>query len=663
MRRLGETFVKPTTWILLAGVAALGVRLLHRALMLGDDPLLLYPIIDAGGYHRWALQILENPLGDEVFYQSPAYPYSLALIYRLLGPSWESVSIVQAFAGAIGAMLAGRITWRALTNALPAAAPWTGVLAAWLVALFKPLVFYDALLLKVELTVVTLLLVFHLLYLGVDRVRPRWLWLILCGVFLAIAGLFRGNVYFAAPLIGLWLLLGQGAERPLDIRSKRHLVERMLPPLAFAFGFFLVVSAVTVRNSVVADQLVFSNAQSGAVFYEGNNPKSPHGGYVRPSFVRAHPDHEEEDYRREAERRTGRRLTSAEASRFWWKETFGLLRADPRGAARRFWHKLTLVVEAFELGDNYSLGFHDRFSWALDLAFVTWTLVISLAFATLAEPRLLFGRLGPLTLFVLAYTGSLVLFYLRARYRTPMIAALAPLAAIEVAFIRERLKETDTKRLGIHLALVVAMLAASLSLGLPRALVERHGLWWTYLGSLHFRHGDSKRAEELMSRALQEDPRSSMTWLNWGSHLLKSDPTAAASLCKKALELEPTLADARECAAFALLKIGKHREAQQILEPIVVPFMPFERRILAAAVAYSNCDADRVAALLEDEGLTTGQRSHALALLAAFFREDDVRRSVEYLDEARSLVATEQEIEKVEMTAATRYPRRCDDDD
>ncbi|MBW2386617.1 MAG: hypothetical protein JRG92_23555, partial [Deltaproteobacteria bacterium] len=66
-------------------VAALALRLVYLS-QIQDIPLLSHPIVDARAYDAWAQRIAAGEWwGHEAFYQAPAYPYLLAIIYRVAG--------------------------------------------------------------------------------------------------------------------------------------------------------------------------------------------------------------------------------------------------------------------------------------------------------------------------------------------------------------------------------------------------------------------------------------------------------------------------------------------------------------------------------------------------------------------------------------------------
>ena len=89
----------PSRIVWIAVAVGVLLRVGHLIFLLVEDPLLVQPVIDAAAYHEWALEILVDPVGDSVFFQSPAYPYAVGFIYFFVGASWIAVGVFQALLG------------------------------------------------------------------------------------------------------------------------------------------------------------------------------------------------------------------------------------------------------------------------------------------------------------------------------------------------------------------------------------------------------------------------------------------------------------------------------------------------------------------------------------------------------------------------------------
>ncbi len=632
----------PWGWILVAAAIGVMLRALHLWSMVSEDPLLLAPVMDARSYHDWAVDILSDPVGKEVFFQSPAYPYIVALIYAVTGVSWINVALVQAMAAGVGILLVGSIGRRAD----PAGGPWVGVVAAWILALYKPMIYYDALLLKAEFTILTslILLDFTLRALEAPRRRAALAWMLAAGFTAALVGLFRGNFYLAVPLLLGWIparwLMRRGDPNP--DWQQATLKTPILLMAAFALGFAALIGLVGARNHAVSGQWVFSNANSGAVLYLGNNPYSPLGEYTHLPFVRPNPLYEALDFQAEASRRSGTPLTDAEASTFWRKEAVRFSLDEPLTTARRLLHKSARVVESYELGDNYGLRFHERASPYLALPLPGWPLVIALAIASLLTLRGRWRDHMPVLILALTYAATLLIFFVRSRYRVPMAPFLIIMASSYlIVFIRQWRSDRRGRLVAGALVALIA-LAASFVLGLPR---ERQGnmAWWNAsLAVLHFEHGNIERGKALTAVALAEDDSNPSMLVNLGRvHLGAGDLPAAERLCRRAVELEPARPEQRDCLAMTLAELGRAQEAREVLASAFTFGGPPHRYILAAFLEEMNGDpaaaADRLRLFLK----TYGDDPQIHAHLARLLRSTDPQAAALHLDRALELAPAE----------------------
>ncbi len=81
--------------------AALIVRVIYLW-QVESVPFFHHPAGDAGSYLAWAERIGQGDFwGGEAFYQAPLYPYVLALVQWLIGPSLFALRLMQALMGAL----------------------------------------------------------------------------------------------------------------------------------------------------------------------------------------------------------------------------------------------------------------------------------------------------------------------------------------------------------------------------------------------------------------------------------------------------------------------------------------------------------------------------------------------------------------------------------
>jgi predicted membrane-bound mannosyltransferase len=178
-------------------VLALVIRILHFVQMRHS---LVYEVLicDAWQYDQWAQRIASGEwLGTKVFYQTPLYPYSLAVIYAVFGHSVWAVRGVQAVLGSLACAFIARAGARFCSERV-------GWLAGLLLALYPPAIFFDGILQKASLD---LLLVTSLLYaLAVYQSRRRRLALAAAGGLLGLFILNRENAAVLFPILLAWIV-------------------------------------------------------------------------------------------------------------------------------------------------------------------------------------------------------------------------------------------------------------------------------------------------------------------------------------------------------------------------------------------------------------------------------------------------------------------------
>jgi 4-amino-4-deoxy-L-arabinose transferase-like glycosyltransferase len=376
-----------------------------------DSPFVRYPMVDSLAYHEKALAILSGDwAGEGVFYQDPLYPYLLAGLYALFGSGSPAVLVAQACLDAISVVLVYALARRVCDERV-------ALVAGLFACFYKVMFYYDALLLKVPLTLVLISLALYLLLRADERSTSRaWL---ATGFAFGLATLTRGNYLLFAPCALAWPYF------VLPASGRR----RNTAALLVGCGMAAAILPVTLRNYVVGDDFVLITAQAGQNFYIGNHRGNRTGEYRAPDFVEAHPFREQADFRAEGERRVGRALTPSELSRFWFGEALREIRADPKHFRRHLFRKARVFANDYEVPDNQSFAFFARHVSPLlgaPLPSFGFLLPLALCGAVYARSnrRALF-----LVLFTLVYSASVIAFFNMSRYRIPILPALFVLAA------------------------------------------------------------------------------------------------------------------------------------------------------------------------------------------------------------------------------------------
>jgi len=441
------------------------------------------PIIDEETFVELGKKIAAGEiLGHTVFFYDPFYPYFLGLVFRIAGPNYVLVRLLQVLMGTLSVAV---VFWtaRKLLGEKPA------LLAAGIMAAYRGLYFFELQLLKESMVILFAALSYALGVAAADQPRSKGRWLGL-GLILGLLSLVRGNYQALLPFVVIWALV-------YDWKAAWR--ERLLRAGAVGVGLALVMAPVAARNYAVGGEWALTT-NAGANFYIGNNPLAD-GRYTTLPFVRANSQWEAVDFKAEAERRTGRNLTPSQVTRFWYHEALAWIEANPGRAMQLWMHKARLLVHQYEIPDNHSFYlFREELVPALWLAL--------LGFGVLWGPGLI--GLGVLArqdrrawypaLFALLYAGSVIPFYIVDRYRLAVAPALAVFAAGFVFWAIQKWKQADWRRLA------PALLGVVLSLGLAFAPTAEsqapRGSEYYLLANAYLKTGQPAQALALYNRAL-----------------------------------------------------------------------------------------------------------------------------------------------------------------
>jgi 4-amino-4-deoxy-L-arabinose transferase-like glycosyltransferase len=407
------------------------------------------PVIDEESYDRWAREIAAGDwLGDEVFFQEPLYPYWLGSIYAVFdfGDTPEesvrrertAARHIQAFYGAVAVVLLTLATARIFGAR-------AGVIAGLAMATYRPLVFFPALFLKPNLFIPLLCLIAWL----VTRQRGRLAGLFgyaLLGMLAGLGALLRGNMLLLLPVF-----VALGAWRAWRERGEARWLGPALRRAGATFaGILLVLLPVALRNQHVGGVFALTTSGAGTNLYGGNNPWNPYGRATEFPWVRGVPEHEADDWKHEAERRSGRTLDPAEVSDFWVGETLASVRANPGVHLSILWNKLRLTLGAYEMPDNHHLGWDARFVSMLRLPLPGFGLWGVLGIAGVAAfvarrwvrgPELAYRRAAvELAAFGALYLATIVLTVTSTRVRLALLPVLLPFAGhfVDLVLVRPR---------------------------------------------------------------------------------------------------------------------------------------------------------------------------------------------------------------------------------
>ena len=507
-------------------LVALLIRLIY---LIGyrHNPFFADPQMDALYHDRWAATIARGDwIGSEVFFRAPLYAYFLAAVYFVSDHSYWVIRIVQALLGAASCVLVGRIGTRLF-------GPVTGFVAGMMAAFLGTSIYYEAELLLVVLETFLGLLALERVLAVVESVkRPgALLATFLAGLVLGLAAITRPNFLVLAPIFLGFLLL--------RLRHHGRAVWAAALGLYLA-GMALPVGIVTLRNYAVGEDFVPIASQGGLNFYLGNNASADGMAALAPEFrptwyggVR--------DATRLAEETLGRPLKPSEVSDYWLVRGLSWIGSAPGPALSLLVAKIGYFWGSFEIPNNEDFYFFSRYSilfrWPLLLTFGA---VAPLALAGLVHAAVQKRFPWILALSLLAYSLSIVIFFVCGRFRAPIGPWLTVPAAWLIVDAVSRFRRGRINELRAALAALVV--AALLVTHDPHHLRQRHRFAESYLrlGIVAAGKGKLDEAEAAYRSAIDADPRFSEGHNNLGVLLMqRSRSREALEEFERAAAIDP----------------------------------------------------------------------------------------------------------------------------
>lgn len=580
-----------------AGVTllALGVRLLVLS-QASHDPQFNSLGGDGTAYWEWAQRIAAGDwIGHDVFYQTPLYPYVIAILRSVAKVDLQQIRFLQACFGAFGCGVGFLLGLELFDE-------WTGWILGLMLALYPAAISFD---LQIDKAVLDIPLATTFLWMIVTASKRRviWRWIV-AGALAGLLALNRENALVLVIITVAWILF-----QLRDVPIK----QRWMCVGALAAGAAIILLPVAIRNKVAGGSFELTTAQFGPNFYIGNGANAD-GAYrpLRPD--RGDPKYERIDATELAEQAAGTKLSAAQVSSYWTNRALQDMTNAPMHWLGLFATKAVMVFAHSELADS---DVHDRlvvYSPVLKLLDAVWG--FGVIFALAAAGLMLTVRTNSLVrllaALVVAYALSVALFYIFSRYRLAMIPMLVALAAIGVrqialasrdrriywpagvaiilaglfvwlaeGTIPNRLQGANDYNRAMALAQKKEIVAAVTSY--ESAIAKNPNLLLAYnnLALLLVSNRQIPAAMKQLDRAIVIDPNDLPTHINRGLVFgVSNDWPAAEAEFRRALAIDPASTAAKYNLGAALMQTGRAEQGKALLREIASPDSddPFRRR-------------------------------------------------------------------------------------
>ena len=498
------------------GVGVFGLALLVRLLYLyesSDNPTFWTPIVDSRTYDRLARAWAEQgTMGPPFFWQPFFYPFVLGLLYKLSGGALLFAKIVQAVVGALTCL----VTWRLGARVFDRT---TGLVAGLMLALCGPVIFFEGELLAAGWAALAGVVVL-LIALRVGERQSRGWWL-LAGLAAGVATMIRPTFLPFMLAVAVWLVVKLVRART----SGTALGQRIA---LGAVGFALVVVPVAVQQTRVVGSFGFLPVSGGANFYIGNNENVCDTLTARPGTTRWFHIVEPSGENGDTTTVTRSRALGQQARAYAW--------AHPGAYLGGLVHKTLQFLNGREVPRNVDIYMAQEWSallrvlvWKVGRFGFPWGLLCPLAIAGLVLRRRQVPL--PMVLLLVLYPAAVILVFVSARYRVPIVPIVVVAAAAGCVSLAGLVQ---ARRWVGAAAACAGVLVAAVLFSLPKPSCEEQVNYgaemFTWLGDNARDAGDVRAARAWYETALTRDPEMPTAHLRLGY------------LCLSRLELDETVA-------------------------------------------------------------------------------------------------------------------------
>lgn len=544
---------------------AFALRMVFFYLNQKNNPVFFFPIMDALYHHEWAEKIVAGTARvDEAFFRGPLYPYVLALFYKISGSSIAFAVFVQHLMGTCNAGLIYLLSREYFS-------PRVSLVAGITCALYWTLVYFEG-----DLLIETLVLPLNTLgFLSLAiALRTNSAWRFgLSGLAFGLSAIARPSILIFFPVIPFAIYLNRHSRssRPLPWVTQSAVVLGVIAA---------VILPVMIRN-YVADRSIVPIATSGGVnFYIGNNRLSDGSTAIVPG-TRADWWGGYYDAIAIAEREEGRKLKTSEVSNYFFRKGLEWINDRPGDAARHFLRKLRFFWAGPERANNKFLYFFWGLAGMRYVPLPGFWLVGPLA---LCGGVLLWRRrrlLSPLYLFIATYMVGVVIYFVNARFRLPVVPLLIIFAAYAAVYTVEVTRRKDFRAVRLLVMLgVAAILVNADFLAFQQTRAYSNAFSYSTLGNAYTKMGLTDKALDQYQKAwdLNESaPTPAFEYIardvtyNMGILLWKKD------MCSRAIEALRRVGGTDQYACNALEALGDCYLRKGQIENARIVFEEFRR--------------------------------------------------------------------------------------
>ena len=512
--------------ILLIFSLALVLRFIYL-LENSSSPLFTWPVLDEQSLDAQGQSIASgNIAGSDDCFRAPLYPLILGAVHAI-SPTQRFflIRVIQHILGALTCILVFIVTREAFGRR-------AGVAAGLIAACYGPLIFFEGTILTETVFIFLNALCLAMLALG-SRLSRKALFLA-GGIALGLSAVTRPNILLFLPAALLWIIMV-----PAIGGWKQKFVRTFL----VVIPVIIVIGAVSLRNYVATGDLVMVSSQGGANFYLGNiagangMPPPTRMVYGTPGRYR---DAVESSSAQTVAGLAERPVAPSEVSSACFKATLQSIRGNTKAWFKLMVRKFVLFWNNFEIKNVKDYYFWKQSSLLLSVLPVSFGFIVVLGlFGAVVSFRFMNSATVLIGLYVLSFMTGIVVFFVCARLRLPVVVGLIPLAGAGIAFLLDAVATRSLGRLVAYAAILAPVCGFTFVDWCGVKSFDYSQEYWL-LGKRNYDLGEFDKAMESFKASISQDTSFTGSYFFLGNCYWQRSDYETAKICyETVLKMDP----------------------------------------------------------------------------------------------------------------------------
>ena len=508
-----------------------------------------HPIVDSGTFEMIGSSIASGTINNDSgtpFNRIPLYYNFIAAIYRVVGRNMYAVRLVQSLIGALNCCMIFLIGARVFRREV-------GIIAGVIMALYWPLIAFEAKFLPVNLAIFFSILSALSFYWFMDK--RKLCFLFAGGVSIALASIARANMLILVPVLTIWVFV--------YLKEKNTLINMNMVKgvLVFVLGVFLVIIPPVLKDYKSTKELmpVQNNYAIGVYFGLDLEHIKVKPGSSWKSLMMELLD---EDL-----------VHARDRVPYWFKRSVDLISRDPARYIIEFGKKIYILCNYYEFSPRESINFFRQESRFLSLPLFNFGYIFAFAILGMLEAgRKRLKDTSIIYLFAISYAVSVLPFMPLARYRLPIVPFFIIFAAYGIFLIFDLVRQKKNKEF-ITYAIFLLQLLILTNTNPMRSYLASFSRPNYHSALMYLRIDDPANAIVQLKKAISKHPKDPDIYEALGDAYFKSGkPKSAKAAYLKALVLEEKNPKALNKLGVVYAQMGDTKKAKELFIKAISSF-------------------------------------------------------------------------------------------